>query len=152
MLTNSAGQEVCQDSDGQSFCSHEITAVTQWYFTGGWPGLEDPRWLLSQVWCYGRGWLESYTQLGLLTRVPIHAPSLAWLSQGNGTSYMVTIFPKSEHSKRTRQKLMSFYDLVSEFMLHYCCHTLLVKSVMCLPRFKERWIDSTSWWGSSIVT
>lgn len=45
-----------------------------------------------------------------------------------------------------RQKLISFCDLLSEFIQHYFfCHILLVKADMSLPRFKVRGIDSTSW-------
>ena len=111
---------------GQFFARHSITEVTQWYLAGGLSGLEDLRWLLPSLvpWHRWDCWLQC-----------LHVASPARPSQGSWTSYMVAVFPQGECPERTRQKLLSFGDLLSEFLWCYFCYTLLVKAVMNLLRF-----------------
>lgn len=129
-----------------SFAPYGITKVSHWYSADGWSGLEDPRWLLSQAGAIGE-WLESWNRWLECPRVA----SLAWPSQGSWISLVVTIFLQRKCSKRTRQKLICFCDLLSEFILFYFCHTLLVKAALNLPRFKGGGKGSTSWWGSDLI-
>lgn len=133
MLINSAGWENCQDS-GTIFCSswyyqgHSVI-LSRWVIWSGRSKMAPPTRLVPRQGMTGFScdwWAEC-----------LHVASVAWPSQGSWTSYMETIFSQSEYSKSNRQKLMSFCDLLSEFIEHYFCHSLFFKAVMSLPRFKR---------------
>lgn len=114
-------------------------------------GSKDLRWLLSQGWCHGREWPESWIELGLLSMVPLHSlPSMA--RSGELDSSHGNCIPHSGRCKITNHMLMSFCDLPSELTQRYFCHILLVKADTSLPRSQVKIIDSTSWWRSDLVT
>lgn len=106
MLINSAGQEFCPDCGKTPFCS--LWPLTDTQLMGG-SGLKDPRWLLSLAGAIGE-WLESWNHW--LECPQIASLSLAWPSQGSWISSVVTIFFQRKCSKRIRQKLIYFCDLL----------------------------------------
>lgn len=111
---------------------------------------KDLRWLLSQGWCHGCEWPESWTELELLAMVPLHSlPSMA--SSGELDSSYGHCIPHSGCCRTTNHTLMSFCGLPSELTQHYFCHILLVKADTSLPRSQVKRIDSTSWWRSDLV-